>query len=327
MDSFAVAYPLARLAAYFGTFLVLGGAVFRLAVIRSWLASHPDDAPVAAVLAVRAVRLGLLGGVLLLVASAVRLWFQLASFTEPGEAVTWELVRLLVGETPWGRGWMAQVGAAVLALGGYLLAVAAPRAGWVAAALGATAVALTAPLTGHAVSAAAGRTGVAIDALHVLGASAWLGTLAVTVVAGLAALGRLGPDQRGPLVARLIAAFSPVALVGASVAVVAGGILGWRYLGGSLGALLGTAYGQALCVKLGVLAAVAGFGAWNWRVHLPRLGSAEAADRLGRSARTEVVLGIILLAVTAVLVALPMPAESYDDSSDPETAMNLEIAP
>jgi hypothetical protein len=36
-----------------------------------------------------------------------------------------------------------------------------------------------------------------------------------------------------------------------------------------LGALTGTTWGVALLIKVGVLAAVAGMGAWNWRVVLP----------------------------------------------------------
>lgn len=325
LDPSALPYSLARFAGYLGTFLVIGGAVFRLAVIRGWLRAHPGDAPLASVLALRAARLGLLGGVVLVGAAGLRLWFQLGAFVDPGEPVTRDLVQFILGETAWGRGWLAQLGAAVLALGGYLAAIMAPTVGWVVAALGATMVGLTAPLTGHARSEVAGSTGVLFDALHVLGGSAWLGTLAITLVAGLAALQRLDPEQRGPLVARLISAFSPVALVGAATAVVAGGVLGWRYLDGSLGLLIGTAYGQALLLKLGALAGVAGLGAWNWRVLLPRLGSATAADGLGRSAKIEILLGLILLAITAVLVALPMPAEAADAMARHLHVPNIEV--
>ena len=283
-------------------------------MIRGWIRAHPDDAPVADVLSVRAARLGLLGAMLLTVSAGLRLWFQVHAFVEPGDPVEGELVRFIIGETAWGRGWLAQLGAAVLALGGYLLALGVPRFGWIGAGLGATAVALAAPLTGHAVSEVAGDTGVLVDALHLLGGSAWLGTLLVTTVAGLAALARLEPEQRSRLVARLITAFSPVALIGASLAIAAGAVLSWRYLGDSIGerfsALTGTSYGQALLIKTLTLLVVLSLGAWNWRVVVPRLGTAAGTDRLGRSARLEILFGIILLLVTAVLVALPMPAEA-----------------
>lgn len=269
-------------------------------------------------LATRAAHLGVAGGLLLLLSLGPRLWFQAAAFLEPGEVVDGELLRLILGETAWGRGWTAQLGAAVVALGGVLLVAVAPRWGWIAAGIGATLVALAAPLTGHAVTDAAGRTGPLFDALHLLGGSAWLGTLAVTALVGLAALARLPADQHGRFAARLITAFSPVALVGATVAVLAGAILGWRYLGGTLGerlaALPGTPWGRALLAKTGALVLAAGLGAWNWRVLLPQLGSAEAAGRLRRSARLELAIGLILLLITAVLVALPMPALAAADA-------------
>lgn len=249
---------------------------------------------------------------MLLLATGPRLWLQARGFTDPGQTVDRELLSLILTETEWGRGWMAQLGAAVLALGGYLLAVAAPRWGWIGAGLGATLVALAAPLTGHAVTEAAGSTGVLFDALHVLGGSAWLGTLAVMLLAGLGTIARLPADQHGPLSARLVTAFSPVALVGASLAVLAGSVLSWRYLGGTIperfGALTSTDWGQALLLKNVTLLAVAGLGAWNWRVLVPKLGTADAAGRLTRSARYEIMLGVVLLLITAILVALPMPA-------------------
>lgn len=309
---------LPRWAGYLGAFLTIGACVFRFAVLRSWSRAHPTDQPVLDILAVRAARLGLLGGIVLLLAIGPRLWLQASGFIEPGEAVDRELLALILTDTEWGRGWLAQLGAAVVVLGGFLLTLAAPRWGWIAAGIGATLVALAAPLTGHAVTEAAGSTGVLFVALHVLGGSAWLGTLSIMLLAGLGALSRLPADQHGTLAARLVTAFSPVALVGASLAVVAGSVMSWRYLGGTLGerfgALTGTSWGQALLLKNVTLLAVAGLGAWNWRVLLPNLGTADAAGRLRRSARYEVMLGVVLLLITAFLVALPMPALASGES-------------
>lgn len=281
-------------------------------MLRNWLRAHPDDHPVAAALRPGAARLGLLGAALLLVSVAVRLAFQLQSFVEPGEPVTRELVQLVIGETAWGRGWLMQFGAGMAAMGGYLAAILVPGPGWIGAGVGAGLVAAAAPLTGHALSEVAGRSGILLDALHVVGGSAWLGTLLVTVAAGLAPLARLEPGPRAVLVARLVTAFSPVALVGSGLAVAAGVVLGWRYLDGSPALLFGTDYGRALLFKLAALAGVAGLGAWNWRVLLPRLGTPPATGALGRSARIELLLGLLLLAITAVLVALPMPAEGIE---------------
>jgi putative copper export protein len=302
---------LPRWLGFLGAFLVIGACVFRFAVLRGWLRNYPGDLPVTDLLARRAAHLGLLGGALLLLSVPLRLWAQARGFVNPGETVDRELISLIVGETQWGRGWVAQFGAAVVALGGFLLAVLLPPWGWIGAGIGATLVALAAPLTGHAVTDAAGRTGVMFDSLHLLAGSAWLGTLAVMLLAGLATLSRLPDDQHGVLAARLVRVFSPVALAGAVVAIAAGSVLSWRYLGGSLGdrlaALTGTDWGRHLLLKNLTLAAVAAFGAWNWRVLSPRLGTAEGAVRLRRAVRVELALGVVLLFITAILVALPMP--------------------
>ena len=58
-------------------------------------------------------------------------------------------------------------------------------------------------------------------------------------------------------------------------------------------------------IKLGVLMGVAGTGAYNWLRVRPTLGTSEATARLKKSATTELALGVAVIAVTAVLVALP----------------------
>lgn len=311
---------LPRWGGYLGTFLVIGACVFRFAVLRAWMGAHAEDEAVAAALARRAALCGLAGACLLLAAIGPRLWFQAAGFVDPGQPIDRELLALVLGETAWGRGWMSQFAAAIVATLGFLIAVLVPRWGWIGAGIGATLVALAAPLTGHAVSEAAGRSGVVLDALHVLGGGAWLGTLAVTLLAGLQVFRRLPDAEHGRFAARLIAAFSPVALVGATLVVLAGAALSWRYLGGTvaerLAALTGSAWGRALLFKIATLGGVAALGAWNWRVLLPTLGTADAAGRLRRSARLELALGLLLLLITAIMVARPMPALAAGEGAD-----------
>jgi putative copper export protein len=107
----------------------------------------------------------------------------------------------------------------------------------------------------------------------------------------------------------MVHAFSPIALTGAATTVLAGLTLAFRYLGGSVPALWTTGYGRTLLVKLAVLAAVVGFGAYNWRIQGPRLGTPAASTRIRRSSLLELTLGTILLAVTALLVSMPLPGE------------------
>ncbi|MGH7633417.1 MAG: hypothetical protein ACRENC_06785, partial [Gemmatimonadaceae bacterium] len=58
-----------------------------------------------------------------------------------------------------------------------------------------------------------------------------------------------------------------------------------------------------------LVAIVVAFGAFNWRVLRPALGDERAALGIRRSAARELTVGLLVLIVTAVLVALPPPAE------------------
>ena len=110
--------------------------------------------------------------------------------------------------------------------------------------------------------------------------------------------------MRGPLTRSLVNAFSPVALASAGVATTTGLFAAWIHVG-AIPNLWGTRYGITLLIKLTVLGAVALTGFYNWRFVKPRLGTEEASAHLERSARIEVGVAIIVLLVTAVLVATP----------------------
>ncbi|HXC24499.1 MAG TPA: CopD family protein [Gemmatimonadaceae bacterium] len=147
-----------------------------------------------------------------------------------------------------------------------------------------------------------------INPLHVFGGSLWLGTLFVLVVAGLPAVlhQSTSHEHRGPLTADLVNAFSPVALCSATLLVLTGVITAWRHLK-YLSALWTTSYGQALIVKLCLVAIVLALGAWNWRRMRPTLGDESAAHAIRRSASAELAFATAVLIVTAILVNLPTP--------------------
>ena len=56
-----------------------------------------------------------------------------------------------------------------------------------------------------------------------------------------------------------------------------------------------------------LLAGVAALGWYNWKRVLPALDADGGSQRLRRSARAELGLGLVVLLVTAILVALPTP--------------------
>jgi copper resistance protein D len=193
-----------------------------------------------------------------------------------------------------------QVVMGALALIGFALATFAGKPGWVLAAL--------AVLGGALRAAFFGQWERLVNPLHVLAGGLWLGTLFVLVFAGLGSVfaSALPAERRGALVAAWVNAFSPLALCSAAMLATFGVITAWRHLK-RLDALWTTPYGYALIVKLCIVAAVLAIGAWNWRRVKPGLGGEPAARRLERSARSELAVAALVLAVTAILVSLPSP--------------------
>lgn len=182
------------------------------------------------------------------------------------------------------------------------------RVGWVLAAAAAAALAFTPALSGHAASTP-GISGLAIlaDGVHVLGAGGWIGGLLLVLVVGVPVALGLAREERGPAVAALVNAFSPTALVFAGALTLTGVFAAWIHMG-SVPALWETAYGRTLLVKLAVLSVVFGTGAYNFLRVKPALGDERGAHRLRRSAAVEIAVGVLVLAVTAVLVATATPA-------------------
>jgi copper transport protein len=105
---------------------------------------------------------------------------------------------------------------------------------------------------------------------------------------------------------RLIQRFSPVALTGASLMLVTGLIAALSHIK-AWTQLWGTSYGVTLSLKVAIVLAVAALGAWNWRRVAPLIDSAQSAETIRRSSTLELLLGAVVLFITAILVLLPNP--------------------
>ena len=252
---------------------------------------------------------GMLAAATLLLAAGLRLVAQSVATNGAAAAFDSGGLAAIVGGTLWGTALKAQVAAALLALAGFWLLSRRRAAGWLIGTAAAVAIAVSAALSGHA-AGVPGRAGLAVaaDAVHVLAAGGWLGTLLVLAAAGLPVVLHASPRDRGGAAAVMAGAFSPLALTCAAVLALTGVVSGWLHLG-SLGALGSSTYGRTLLVKLALVALVAGAGAYNWRRVRPALVDAEGAERLWRSVRVELAIGVLVLVVTAVLVATPTPMD------------------
>ncbi len=313
-ESIFAAAPLTGFAArwltFAGVFLAFGGVVFRIAV--AGRAAMPRDS--ASILARRAAACGGVGAAAVLLGAVARLYFQTAEMRFPGDP--WLPVATnLVAHTSWGWLWLAQVLLAILvATVLHFVARSESATLWRVAAVLALCLTVTPALTSHAMSghSVSHYITVPADMLHLLGASAWLGTLAVMFI--VLWLQRAGADAShpaaadggdAPSLAALLVYFSPLALFGAAAVVASGLVASFAHLGGP-GNLLSSTYGRLLLVKVAVVLAVVAFGWRNWKRMTPRLH--ELGDRaMLRSMAGEVLLAMLVLAVTAALVITPPP--------------------
>jgi putative copper export protein/methionine-rich copper-binding protein CopC len=297
LDIESPVYVAIRWVGYAAIAVLIGAVVFALVVAPKVPTIRHDALPVAA-------RTAAIAAIVLIIAWVARLVAQSYALGDVG-------IGAILGGTTWGKAWIIGAGAALVALGAAVLAGRGEsRAGWAVLALAALAVAVALPLSGHAVATPRLSTvAVVADALHVLAAGGWLGTLLVTVVAGIPVTLRGAPGSRGREASALIGAFSPIALSCAGLLVVTGLVAAILHLG-SVGALWQSRYGQVLLLKLAVIAVLLVVASINWRILRPRLGTDQATRRIRGSAVAELGLALVVLVVTAVLVATPPPAES-----------------
>lgn len=153
-----------------------------------------------------------------------------------------------------------------------------------------------------------GRWQALVNPLHGAAAALWLGTLFVIVVAALPVILQEPVDRasRGPLIAGLMARFSPLALFAAGLVALSGVLTSWLHLK-YVSALWTTPYGRMLIIKLVFVACIVVMGALNWQRVLPMIGAETGAEKLRRVSNWELVFALIVLVVTAVLVGTPQP--------------------
>lgn len=271
-----------------GYFLAIGAAAYRYLILPRFEKGNP-----AVIGRNMAATLGILG-VFLLILSALG-GVEIRALTSH---------KSFVASFPKAIGrFQFQLVVLALSMVGFTLARRASAAlGWPLAAIGILAVVLQPLYTARGFS---GR----VNAVHILAASTWLGTLTVMLFAAIrTVLGApAGGLSRERVTANIVNAFTPVALTAATLVAITGATTAWLHLK-RLPNLWTTDYGRALIVKLCVVAAVVATGWWNWKRVKPSLaGGDQSVARLNRSATMEIVLGAIVLAVTAVLVSLPSP--------------------
>lgn len=284
----------------FAFVILLGGGLSFPFLLRGVPRKSPLSASRAA--GRRARRLTLVAASVVLVLAVLRL--ELQSSMLHGRENAWDLARLspLIGQTAWGRAWAIQVAGAALAAVAIAIAPFPRRPTW--AMIGFVLLAGGLALGGHAAAVEGPRVlAWAADTAHVVAASLWLGSLAYVLAIALPiALGaRIYDDLAG-----VVHGFSAMALVAAPIVVLSGGTSALLHLGGLRNLWLSD-YGRLLALKVALVGLTGAMGLYNWRRVIPTLGTAKGSRHFRLSAAGEIGIALLVLAVTAFLVATQPP--------------------
>jgi putative copper export protein len=267
--------------------LALGAASFTM-LARSAL----GDSGRTTALFDRIARFGMFVSLALIPVAVARLYIQLDAMRFPGEALAVSL-NPLITTTTWGKAWVAQVAFALVTAAAFWASTRA-RSVVAVTSVSLTVLAVTFSLSGHAAATEQFRAAVvSADALHVITAGTWIGTLAIIVI-GWRMLRELNA------VARIINAFSPLALASAAM-LTASGVVGALVHVRPLGSIFTSTYGRVLLVKLFLVGIVIATGWFNWKRHTTRISSDEGAA-LEAGAVRELVAATAVILATALLI-------------------------
>lgn len=302
------AYVAIRWFQYGAIVIVVGAIAFALGVMSR--VERMAEALVVSTARARAAQIAVWATLLLGGTALARLFAQTYALHGDSLAPDVALISTLLRVTQWGHAWLLEVVSVIAAFYAFRMARGGSLTAWRVAAVCACAIALSMALSGHAAASPTLLTlAILADTLHILGAGGWLGSLLLVILAGIPAAIAGDAPLRWRAVANLVNAFSPTALVFASVTAITGVFAAWLHME-SVPALWQTRYGQILLLKLAVLSVTAGIGLYNWQRIQPILESGpEGTRRLTRSAAAELGVGMVVLLVTAVLVATPAGME------------------
>ena len=234
-----------------------------------------------------------------LLAAAGIVELSLYAVRASGEALSLGLFWQALAETRVGGIWLARLGSSLLVVSIATWAVRKDVRAywWLSAALG-TIPLLTLTLLSHA--AAEGRfVPFFADWAHAVAASAWMGGLLGFSALLLGPLRRASAEERGRLLGRAVPRFSRLAIASVLVLLATGTYASLLHVP-SFSALVGTPYGRALFMKLGLLAFVLFLGAIN----LLDRGKNEA---FGSTVGFELALAFGVFVATGFLTSLTPP--------------------
>jgi copper transport protein len=171
---------------------------------------------------------------------------------------------------------------------------------------------VTSSLIGH--GAASGETpALVLDYIHNLVSAVWIGGIFYFVFVLLPTFSQLKESKREKMSLVLIPRFSIAFIIAVGVVIITGPTLMW-FLESDVGLITESTYGQLIILKIAIAAIIIGFGGF-FQFRLQKNGEKNILSgkisihkKLKKSLKVDVVLGIILLGVVALLTNGTLPA-------------------
>jgi len=304
---------IASRAVHFASSLVVGGAaIFSAFVARPIHADSVLERHLEGVI-FAALALAVLSGATWLLCLASRI-----AQTSVAEVISDGTAWSVLTETQFGFVWQGRLLIAILLFCNSLFGLRARglRAFSVKAALAVAFVGMLA-WSGHAAGTMGfgGLLHFGGDVFHLVTAAAWVGGL----VPLLMFVGPRARSSQPPLVDcfRVLRRFSTLAALSVTV-LAASGMLNTWFMTNGLRSFLGTEYGDLVLLKIALFLAMLGFGAANRYWLTPRLLPTHATEEDTRALRLlcasvslEIVLGLVVICVVAILGQLPPPGHMH----------------
>ncbi|MEK6981184.1 MAG: CopD family protein [Thermoproteota archaeon] len=170
----------------------------------------------------------------------------------------------------------------------------------------------TSSLIGH--GAASGETpAVILDYIHNFVAAVWIGGIIYFVFTLLPTFSQLEEAKRERMTLVLIPRFSIMFIVAVGIVIITGPTLMW-FLESDVGLITGSVYGKLILVKISIAAIMVSLGGYfQFKIQKKaekelQSGSIAVYKKLKRSLKFDVVLGIALLGIVALLANGTLPA-------------------
>jgi len=224
------------------------------------------------------------------------------------DAVSQGMAGIVLTQTAFGDAWMLRLEMALLLA--LLLLLPNPNPGFASAtdiicAMLASGLAASLAWAGHAAATEGfdGTIHLASDGLHLVAAGAWLGGLwPLSILLGRAS--QAGDTASAAIAYQATRRFSILGMISVA-AIVATGIVNTYEILGVMALSIGTDYNRLLLTKIGFFIAMLAIAAVNRQRLTPRLSDERdrrrAMRRLQWNSLTEVGLGLLILAIVAVL--------------------------